>query len=114
MKERFAENNIEYILAENGMYYPNLQLPEDSETRPIGLYGALRKTYLKEHRPALYMESKRHLRFSSRPRRRCEAVLLSASAHVFRSSRTVKSGVSLLMMKLTWSYPVRSPAHTFA
>lgn len=55
MKERFIENNIEYILAEDGMYYPNLQLPEDIETRPIGLYGSLRKTFLKEHRPVLYM-----------------------------------------------------------
>ena len=56
MKERFVENNIEYILAENGMYYPNLHLPEDNETRPIGLYGSLRRTYLKEHRPTLYMK----------------------------------------------------------
>ena len=56
MKESFIENNIEYILAEDGMYYPTLQLPEDGETRPIGLYGALRKTYLKEHRPVLYMD----------------------------------------------------------
>ena len=56
MKERFIENNIEYILAEDGMYYPNLQLPEDGETRPIGLYGTLRKAYLKEHRPVLYMD----------------------------------------------------------
>lgn len=55
MKERFIENNIEYILAEDGMYYPNLQLPEDIETRPVGLYGFLRKTFLKEHRPVLYM-----------------------------------------------------------
>ncbi len=56
MKERFIENNIEYIIAEDGMYYPNLQLPEDGETRPIGLYGALRKTYLREHHPVLYMD----------------------------------------------------------
>ncbi len=56
MKERFIENNIEYILGEDGIYYPNLQLPEDNETRPIGLYGALRKTYLKEHRPVLYID----------------------------------------------------------
>lgn len=55
MKEKFIENNIEYVLAEDGMYYPNLQLPEDNETRPIGLYGSLRRTYLKEHRPVLYM-----------------------------------------------------------
>lgn len=55
MKERFIENNIEYILGEDGMYYPNLQLPEDNEIRPIGLYGALRKTYLREYHPVLYM-----------------------------------------------------------
>ena len=56
MKERFIENNIEYILAEDGMYYPNLQVLEDNETRPIGLYGSLRKTYLKEYHPVLYMD----------------------------------------------------------
>ena len=56
MKNRFIENNIEYILAEDGMYYPNLQLSKDNETRPIGLYGSLRKTYLKEHRPSLYLD----------------------------------------------------------
>lgn len=56
MKERFIENNIEYILAEDGMYYPNLQLPEDNETRPMGLYGSLRKSYIKESHPVLYMD----------------------------------------------------------
>lgn len=49
MKEKFIENNIEYILAEDGIYYPNLKLPEDNEPRPIGLYGSLRRTYLKDH-----------------------------------------------------------------
>lgn len=38
------------------MYYPNLQLPEDNETRPIGLYSSFRKTYLKEYRPSLYLD----------------------------------------------------------
>lgn len=56
MKERFIENNIEYILAEDGMYYPNLQLSEDNETRPIGLYGSLRKSCIKEYHPVLYMD----------------------------------------------------------
>ncbi|MBS6923481.1 MAG: TnpV protein [Lachnospiraceae bacterium] len=56
MKKRFIENNIEYILAEDGMYYPNLQLPEDNETRSIGLYGSLRKAYLRESNPVLYMD----------------------------------------------------------
>lgn len=27
MKEKYIENNIEYILAEDGIYYSNLQLP---------------------------------------------------------------------------------------
>ena len=100
MKGRFIENNIEYILAENGMYYPNLQLPEDSETRPIGLYGALRKTYLKEHRPALYMESKRHLRFSSRLRRRYAAVLSSVWDHGFKFFKINKSAILQVLTKL--------------
>lgn len=56
MRERFIENNIEYILAEDGMYYPNLQLPEDNATRPIGLYGSLRKSYIKEYHPVFYMD----------------------------------------------------------
>lgn len=56
MKEQFIENKIEYILAEDGMCYPNLQLREDNETRPIGLYGSLHRTYLKEHYPAVYMK----------------------------------------------------------
>ena len=56
-KKRFIENNIEYILAEDGMYYPNLQLPEDNKTRPIGLYVSLRKSYIKEHHPVLYIWS---------------------------------------------------------
>ena len=33
-----------------------MQLLEDNETRPIGLYGSLRKTYLKEYHPVLYMD----------------------------------------------------------
>lgn len=44
MKEKFIENNIEYILAEDEMYYPKLRLPADNETRSIGLYGSLRWT----------------------------------------------------------------------
>lgn len=55
MKEKFIENNIEYILAEDGIYYPNLKLLEDNETRPIDLYDSLRRTYLKDHRPALFI-----------------------------------------------------------
>lgn len=36
-------------------YYPDLYLPE--ETRyPIGKYGMMPRTYLKEHRKSLYLE----------------------------------------------------------
>lgn len=34
-------------------YLPNLVL-EETEARPIGKYGRMRKRYLKEHRPVLY------------------------------------------------------------
>ena len=35
--------------------YPDLYLPEETEY-PIGKYGMLRRTYLKEHRKGLYQE----------------------------------------------------------
>lgn len=45
-------NNLEYI--RNGDYFiPNLTLSKQPQT-PIGKYGRMRKTYLQEHRPALY------------------------------------------------------------
>lgn len=45
-------NTLTYI--QNGDYQiPNLQLSEQS-TNPLGKYGRMRKTYLKEHRPILY------------------------------------------------------------
>ncbi|MDD2971773.1 MAG: TnpV protein [Lachnospiraceae bacterium] len=43
---------LEYI--QNGDYLiPNLALSEQP-TQPIGKYGRMRKTYLQEHRPALF------------------------------------------------------------
>ena len=50
-----GENGISYTLGEDGLYYPDLYLPEETEY-PIGKYGMLRKTYLKEHRKGLYLE----------------------------------------------------------
>ena len=45
-------NTLTYI--QNGDYLiPNLQLTEQPET-PLGKYGRMRKTYLKDHRPLLY------------------------------------------------------------
>lgn len=46
------KNNL--IYSRNGDYLiPDLQLTEQPET-PLGKYGRMRKTYLKEHRPILY------------------------------------------------------------
>ena len=46
------ENNLTYI--QNGDYLvPDLRLSEQPE-KPLGKYGRMRKTYLKEHRPILY------------------------------------------------------------
>lgn len=45
-------NNLEYI--RSGDYFiPNLTLTEQLQI-PLGKYGRMRKTYLQEHRPALY------------------------------------------------------------
>ncbi|MGI6498976.1 MAG: TnpV protein [Oscillospiraceae bacterium] len=45
--------NITYT--KNGDYLiPDLTLPESSETPTLGKYGRMRKSYLKEHRTAMY------------------------------------------------------------
>ena len=51
LQERITENSIDYVLV--GDYYlPQLEYPKAE--RPIGRWGRLRKTYLREHRPILY------------------------------------------------------------
>lgn len=51
LKPRIHENGIDYVLV--GDYYvPDLALPE--ECRPIGRWGRLHQTYLKQYRPMLY------------------------------------------------------------
>ena len=50
-----GENGISYTLGEDSLYYLDLYLPEETEY-PIGKYGMLRKTYLKDHRKGLYLE----------------------------------------------------------
>ena len=46
------ENNLTYT--RNGDYLiPDLSLSEQP-SKPLGKYGRMRKTYLKEHRPILY------------------------------------------------------------
>lgn len=55
MKSIFAEMGGTYTLGEDGMYYPDLELPVDEEPH-YGKYGRMRKAYIKEHRPWLYTE----------------------------------------------------------
>ena len=50
-----GEYGISYTLGEDGLYYPDLYLPEETEY-PIGKYGMMRRTYLKEHRKGMYLE----------------------------------------------------------
>ena len=45
----------ELTYTKNGDYrIPDLKLSEELESKPLGKYGMLRKTYLQEHRPILW------------------------------------------------------------
>ena len=52
MKSTFEKMGGTYTLGADGIYYPNL-VNTDEEPH-YGKYGIMRKTYLKEHRPAMY------------------------------------------------------------
>ena len=47
MKSIFEELGGTYTLGEDGMLYPNLTI-ETAESRPIGKWGRMHRTYLKE------------------------------------------------------------------
>jgi hypothetical protein len=53
MKSLFETLGGTYTLGADGMYYPDLTVP-NTETGRYGKYGRMRKTYLQEHRKALY------------------------------------------------------------
>lgn len=53
MKSIFEEMGGIYTLGADGLYYPNLVLP-DIEKAHYGKYGMLRKQYLKNHHKSLY------------------------------------------------------------
>ena len=55
METIFEKAGITCTLAEDGMYYPDLKLPED-EAPHYGKYGRMRKAFLQEHRHGLYPE----------------------------------------------------------
>ena len=52
MKSTFEKMGGTYTLEADGIYYPNL-VSTDEEPH-YGKYGIMRKTYLKENRPAMY------------------------------------------------------------
>ena len=53
MASLFEEMGGTYTLGADGMYYPNLELPEE-ETPRYGKYGRMRHTFLREHKKAYY------------------------------------------------------------
>ena len=53
MASLFEEMGGTYTLGADGMYYPNLDLPEE-ETPRYGKYGRMRHNYLREHKKAYY------------------------------------------------------------
>ena len=54
MKSLFEEMGGTYTLGADGMYYPDLELPE--EEPHYGKYGRMRLRYLKEHHKMLQMQ----------------------------------------------------------
>ena len=54
-KHIMGENGISYTLGEDGMYYPDLILPEESNY-PIRKYGRMRGEYLREYLKELYLD----------------------------------------------------------
>lgn len=54
METLFEKMGGTYTLGTDGLYYPDIQLPEDDEPC-YGKYGRMRLEYLKAHRPTLHM-----------------------------------------------------------
>ena len=53
MKSLYEQMEGTYHLGEDGMYYPNLELPEEEMPR-YGKYGRMRYACLREHKKAYY------------------------------------------------------------
>lgn len=53
-KHIVGENGISYTKGTDGIYYPDLKLPE-GENYEIGRYGNMRLEYLKNHHKGLYL-----------------------------------------------------------
>lgn len=48
-------NKLYYVLGKDGLYYPELELPEGTQY-DVGKYGLMRLEYLLEHRRAEYIK----------------------------------------------------------
>ncbi len=55
LEKVIVENGITYVLGEDDIYYPDLQLPRGTNYN-IGKFGHMRCEYLKEFRHRFYME----------------------------------------------------------
>lgn len=55
MKSIFEQNGVTYTPNENGILYPDLEIPQHHEPC-YGKYGDLHKEYLRKHEPAIYSE----------------------------------------------------------
>ena len=55
MKSLFEELGGTYTLGEDGMLYPNLTI-ETAESRPIGKWGRMHRSYLEETHPILCLQ----------------------------------------------------------
>ena len=53
-KHIVGENGISYKLGEDGLYYPDLKLPEGTNY-PIGKYGRMRRRYLRGYGEVEYL-----------------------------------------------------------
>ena len=54
LEKVIVENGITYVLGEDDIYYPDLQLPEGTNYN-IGKFGHMRCEYLKEFKQGYYM-----------------------------------------------------------
>lgn len=54
-KHIIGKNGISYTKGADGIYYPDLKLPE-GEDYEIGRYGNMRLEYLKKYRKGLYLD----------------------------------------------------------
>lgn len=55
LEKMILENGITYVLGEDDIYFPDLQLPKGTDY-PIGKYGMMRCEYLKQFKHVNYME----------------------------------------------------------